>query len=90
VQKMLLDPSKLSLGYGYTAIIVAWLARRNPLAVIVTSLLFGVIMAGGDVIKVTLGLPSQLVNVFNGLILFFLIGSEILMRYKLSLAWRRG
>jgi ABC-type uncharacterized transport system permease subunit len=88
VQRMLLDPSKLSLGYGYTAIIVAWLARRNPLAVLVTSVLFGVIMAGGDVIKVSLGLPFQLVNVFNGLILFFLIGSEMFMRYRVSFAWR--
>jgi ABC-type uncharacterized transport system permease subunit len=89
VQRMLLDPAKLSLGYGYTAIIVAWLARRNPLAVIVTSILFGVIMAGGDVIKVSLGLPFQLVNVFNGLILFFLIGSEMFMRHRVSFAWRK-
>ena len=89
VQRMLLDPAKLSLGYGYTAIIVAWLARRNPLAVLVTSFLFGAIMAGGDVIKVSLGLPFQLVNVFNGLILFFLIGSEIFMKYKVSFAWRK-
>jgi len=89
IHRMLLAPAKLSLGYGYTAIIVAWLARRNPLAVIVTSVLFGVIMAGGDVIKVSLGLPFQLVNVFNGLILFFLIGSEVFMRYKVAIAWRR-
>jgi ABC-type uncharacterized transport system permease subunit len=89
VQRMLLDPAKLSLGYGYTAIIVAWLARRNPLAVLVTSFLFGVIMAGGDVIKVSLGLPFQLVNVFNGLILFFLIGSETFMKYKVSFVRRK-
>ena len=89
VQRMLLDPAKLSLGYGYTAIIVAWLARRNPLAVIITSLLFGVIMAGGDVIKISLGLPFQLVNIFNGLILFFLIGSEIFMQYRIAFVWRR-
>jgi simple sugar transport system permease protein len=85
----LLGPTHISMGYGYTAIIVAWLARRNPLAVIVTSLLFGVIMAGGDVIKVSLGLPFQLINVFNGLILFFLIGSEIFLRYKISFFLRR-
>lgn len=85
----LLSPTHISMNYGYTAIIVAWLARRNPLVVIITSLLFGVIMAGGDVIKVSLGLPFQLVNVFNGLILFFLIGSEILMRYKISFSLRR-
>ncbi len=56
---------------------------------IVTSLFFGVIMAGGDVIKSSLGLPFQLINVFNGLILFFLIGSEILMRYRVSFSSRR-
>jgi len=89
IHHMLLGPTHVSMGYGYTAIIVAWLARRNPLAVIVTSLLFAVIMRGGDAIKVSLGLPFQLVNVFNGLILFFLIGSEILMRYRIRLAPRR-
>ncbi len=86
VHHLLRHPAHISLGYGYTAIIVAWLARRNPLAVILTALLFGVIMAGGDVIKTSLGLPFQLVNVFNGLILFFLISGEILMRYRISLS----
>lgn len=85
IHHMLLSPMHISLGYGYTAIIVAWLARRNPLAVILTSFLFGVIMRGGDVIKVSLGLPFQLVNVFNGLILFFLIGSEVFMRYRIRI-----
>ncbi len=89
IHHMLLSPTHISLGYGYTAIIVAWLARRNPLAVILTSFLFGVIMRGGDVIKVSLGLPFQLVNVFNGLILFFLIGSEMLMRYRVRIR-RKG
>ena len=88
IHHMLLSPTHISMGYGYTAIIVAWLARRNPLAVIATSFLFGVIMRGGDVIKVSLGLPFQLVNVFNGLILFFLIGSEILMRYRIRIGRR--
>jgi simple sugar transport system permease protein len=85
----LFSPTQISMGYGYTAIIVAWLARRNPLAVIITSFLFGVIMAGGDVIRVSLGMPFQVVNVFNGLILFFLIGSEILIRYKVTISLRR-
>lgn len=89
VHHLLRHPAHISLGYGYTAIIVAWLARRNPLAVILTAGLFGVIMAGGDVIKTSLGLPFQLVNVFNGLILFFLISGEFLMHYKLTLrGWK--
>ncbi len=88
IHHMLMNPGELSLGYGYTAIIVAWLARKNPLAVIVTSLFFGAIFAGGNAIKVSLGLPFQITDVFNGLILFFLIGSELLMSYKLE--WRQG
>ncbi len=88
VHLRLLDPIQISMGYGYTAIIVAWLARKNPLGVIITSFFFGVLMAGGDVIKVNLGLPFQLINVFNGLIMFFLIGSEIFMRYKVTLRRR--
>lgn len=88
VQLRLLDPTQISMGYGYTAIIVAWLARKNPLAVIVTSFFFGVLMAGGDVIKVNLGLPFQLINVFNGVIMFFLIGSEIFMHYRITLRRR--
>ena len=89
IHKMLLGPTHISMGYGYTAIIVAWLARRNPLAVIVTSLLFGIIMSGGDAIRVSLGLPFQVINLFNGLILFFLIGSELLMHYKISFSFGR-
>jgi simple sugar transport system permease protein len=89
IHHMLLGPANVALSYGYTAIIVAWLARRNPLAVVVTAFLFAVLMRGGDVIKVSLGLPFQLVNVFNGLILFFLIGSEILIRYRIRLRFRR-
>ena len=85
VQLRLLDPSQITSGYGYTAIIVAWLARKNPLAVIITSFFFGVLMAGGDVIKINLGLPFQLINVFNGVVMFFLIGSEIFMRYRITL-----
>jgi ABC-type uncharacterized transport system permease subunit len=85
VHLRLFDPNQISMGYGYTAIIVAWLARKNPLAVIVTSFFFGVLMAGGDVIKVNLGLPFQLINVFNGVIMFFLIGSEIFMKYRIVL-----
>jgi len=67
----------------------AGLAGVGEIAGIHMRLLFGVIMTGGDVIKVSLGLPFQLINVFNGLILFFLIGSEILLRYKISFLLRR-
>jgi simple sugar transport system permease protein len=74
----------VSLGYGYTAIIVAWLARGQPLAVLLTALFMGFIFASGDVVKVTLRLPVQVVGVMNGLVLLCLISSERLLHYRVS------
>lgn len=82
IHHKLLPPIQISLGYGYTAIIVAWLARGSPLAAVVTALLFGFIFAAGDEMKVTLQMPFQVVGVFSGLILFFLIGVELLMYWR--------
>ncbi|MBC7169582.1 ABC transporter permease [Candidatus Bipolaricaulota bacterium] len=77
------SPSHISMGYGYTAIIVAWLARGSPVAAILTALLFGLIFAAGDLMKSTLGLPFQITGVFNGLILFSLISSDLLMYWRI-------
>ncbi len=82
IHHRLLDPNQISLGYGYAAIIVAWLARGSPVAAILTSLFLGFIFASGDVMKVTLQMPFRVTDVFNGLVLFFLIGSELLMYYQ--------
>ena len=81
----LLHPDQVSLGYGYTAIMVAWLARTNPLAAILTAFLFGAMMSGGDTIKISLGIPFQVIGVINGLILFFIIASERLMHTRILL-----
>ena len=88
IHKKLLDPNQISLGYGFTAIIAAYLARGNPVAAIITSLFLGAVFASGDVMKVALQMPGQTTNVINGLILFFLIGTEPLLRYKIT--WVRG
>jgi len=84
IQHKLLEPSQISLGYGFTAIIVAWLARGNPLLCIVTALLMGVILAGGDVLKIDLNMPYRITDVFSGIILFTLIASEVFVRYRLK------
>jgi len=83
IHHLLRHPDHISLGYGYTAIIVAWLAQANPLATILTSFLFGALLSGGDALRVSLGIPFQVVSVFNGLILFFLISTEHLSRYRI-------
>jgi general nucleoside transport system permease protein len=86
IHHKLLDPAQISLGYGYTAIIVAWLARGNPFGAIFTALFLGVVFAAGDVMKVSLQMPAQTTNVINGLLLFFLISTEPLVKLKISLA----
>jgi len=86
VHHKLLDPNQVSLGYGYTAIIVAWLARGKPLSTLVTATLFGLIYASGDVMQVSLQMPFRVTSVFNGLILFSLIGSERLLAYRVRWA----
>ncbi len=75
----------ISPGYGYTAIIVAWLSRLNPVAMIPVSILFGGLLVGGDAIQTSLNLPFATINMFNGLILFFILGCEFLTRYKIVL-----
>jgi general nucleoside transport system permease protein len=68
---------RISPGYGFTGIIVAWLAKLNPFAVIVVSILFGALIVAGREIQ-----PSGLSNMLQGVILFFLISSDVLLRYK--------
>jgi len=65
IHHLLRDPFQISLGYGYTAIIVAWLARNNPSLLPLTAFLFGVIYAGGDLMKISLQIPFELIYIFN-------------------------
>jgi len=75
----------ISPGYGYTAIIVAWLGRLHPLAIVLTSLLFGGLLVGGDMIQVALGLPFAAIDIFNGVILFFVLAGDFIMKYKIRI-----
>ncbi|HBX22044.1 MAG TPA: ABC transporter permease [Desulfotomaculum sp.] len=73
----------LSPGYGYTAIIVAWLSRLNPFAVILVAILFGGLQVGGFIVQ-TSGIPSSMVYMLQGLLLFFVLGGELLTGYRLN------
>ncbi|NPV92845.1 MAG: ABC transporter permease [Firmicutes bacterium] len=73
----------LSPGYGYTGLIVAWLARLNPLAVIVVSFLFGGLLVGGFSAQ-GVGAPYSLVSILQGLILFFLLGADFIAERYLA------
>jgi simple sugar transport system permease protein len=81
-----LQPS-LSPGYGYTAIIVAWLGRLNPAGVILVAFLLAGVLVGGDQLQMSMGLSSAVGPMLQGTILFFIIGGEMLARYRI--VWRR-
>jgi len=83
IHKHLTYPSQISSGYGYTSIIVAWIANLNPIAVIFSSIFFGGILVGGDVIQTSLGLPFATINIFNGLILFFISASYFFVNFRI-------
>ncbi|RTH02310.1 MULTISPECIES: ABC transporter permease [Thermus] len=83
----LLEPAQISLGYGFTAILVAWLARGRPLGVLLTAPLLGLVLAGGDALKLALSMPFRVVDVVAGLLLLSFIGAEALSRHRL--VWRR-
>ncbi|MEA2526748.1 MAG: ral nucleoside transport system permease protein [Thermomicrobiales bacterium] len=80
----------LSPGYGYTAIIVAWLARLNPFGIVGVSFLLAAVLVGGDQLQLAVGLPSSVAPMLQGAILFFLLGGEVLTRYRISLAPQSG
>ena len=71
-----------SAGYGYTSIIVAWLAGLNPLATVVAAFLFGGLLVSGTTLQVRLGLSSSTTNIFEALILIFVLASEFLKKYR--------
>jgi simple sugar transport system permease protein len=78
-------PDSISSGYGFTAIIVAWLAKLNPFYVIFSGIFFGGILVGGDAIQISLGLPAATVEIFNGTLLIFLIMGDFFTKNKVRL-----
>ena len=81
-------PDSISSGYGFTAIIVAWLAKLNPFYVIFSGIFFAGILVGGDAIQISLGLPAATVDVFNGTLLIFLIMGDFFTKNKVRLLFR--
>ncbi len=86
IHHRLIEPTSVSMGYGYTAILVALLARGHAWATLLTAPLLGWVLAAGDVMKVSLGLPFQLTDVITGVTLLLLVAAEPLLTHRLVLA----
>lgn len=76
-----LQTAPIAAGYGFTGIIVAWLAKLNPLVIILVSILFGALILAGREIQ-----PSGVPKMIQGIILVSLIASDFLLRYRIRLA----
>ena len=74
---------RFSPGYGFTAIIIAWLAKLNPFAVIIVSIFFGALLLAGREIQSS-GIPKMM----QGIVLVCLIASEFFTRYRVRIARR--
>jgi simple sugar transport system permease protein len=73
----------LSVGYGYTAIIIAWMAQLHPIAVLLVALLMAALLVGGDQVQMMMGLPAAVGLVLQGLILFPLLAGNLFTEYRL-------
>ena len=71
-------------GRGFTAVMVAWLAKFNPLVMVFTSLLLVFLSRGASEITTIYGLNHSFGDILTGIILFFIIGSEFFISYRLS------
>jgi simple sugar transport system permease protein len=74
---------QVSPGYGFTAIIVAFVGRLNPLGVMVAGLLLALSYLGGESLQIEMGLPQAVTGVFQGMLLFFLLACDVLISYRI-------
>jgi len=75
-------------GVGFTAITVAWLAKLNPLIILVVTVLFSMLDKGCSVMQSTFGLSSAVSGILQGIILFFILGFDFFTRYQF--VFRKG
>jgi len=72
----------ISPGYGFTAIIVAFLGRLHPIGVVFAALIMALSYLGGESAQISLNLPLAVTGVFQGLLLFFLLAADVLIGFR--------
>ncbi|WP_077002542.1 ABC transporter permease [Variovorax sp. KK3] len=80
--------AQVSAGYGFAAIIVAFVGRLHPAGIFLASLLMALFFLGGEQAQQHLNLPSSISKVFQGMLLFFLLASDLFIGYRLR--WERA
>jgi general nucleoside transport system permease protein len=80
-----------SPGYGFTAIIVAFLGRLNPIGILIAALFLALTFIGGEQAQISIKVPLDLTKVFQGLLLFYVLACDSLILYRVRiLSYRRG
>lgn len=77
-------------GQGFTGVMVSWLAKFNPIAMIATSFLIVFMNRGASQISTTFGLNQSFADILTGVILFFIIGCEFFIRYRITFRNKSG
>lgn len=75
--------------YGFTAIIVAFLGRLNPVGILLAGLLMALTYIGGELAQFMLGLPSAAIQAFQGMLLFFLLAVDLLSNFRIRFLFGR-
>jgi simple sugar transport system permease protein len=75
----------LPIGYGFTAIIVAFLGRLDPLGIVLAGAIMALTYVGGESAQYTLGIPAAAIRSLQGMLLFFLLGLDVFVRFRLRL-----
>jgi general nucleoside transport system permease protein len=76
-----------NVGYGFTAIIVAFLGRLNPIGILLAGILLALTFIGGELAQLMLGIPAAAIQAFQGMLLFFLLALDVLANYRIR--WGR-
>ena len=76
-----------NVGYGFTAIIVAFLGRLHPIGILLAGMLMALTYIGGEAAQSSLGLPAAAIQAFQGMLLFFLLAFDVLTNFRV--AWGR-
>lgn len=72
-----------NVGYGFTAIIVAFLGRLNPIGILLAGVLMALTYIGGEITQSQMGLPLAAIQVFQGMLLFFLLAMDLMTNYRI-------